>query len=203
MRLYHHALTALLVCAALPLLVAFAPGCGGVATDGGSDAGGAGAGGAAGASGVCNGGTVTFSMKTSGGGPGSYCVGEGCGGTWISIATAAGDPIDLERDCITDCGACQPVACPNLCAAPRPTKPEGEQTTWDGTYWPKKTCGAGISCADQACATPGKYVATMCATSNAIQTGGFCNGGGMSTCVDVPFVYPTSAIVEGTLPPAQ
>jgi len=58
------------------------------------------------------------------------------------------------------------------------------------------------SCINQVCSVPpGKYIARMCvncATGDG-GAGTFCMSDPTPTCVDVPFDYPTSATVEGTL----
>jgi hypothetical protein len=80
-------------------------------------------------------------------------------------------------------------------------KPEGESTEWDGTVWQPGTCGAQMSCLGPKCAAPGRYVAKMCA-SHSVPDGGplmQCSPTPVLTCVDVPFDYPTTAVVEGKI----
>jgi hypothetical protein len=78
-------------------------------------------------------------------------------------------------------------------------KAQGETTTWSGTYWKDGTCGASMSCKGTTCAVPGRYIAKMCASRSVPDGGTFgqCNPSAMQTCVDVPFDYPTSSVVEG------
>jgi hypothetical protein len=81
-------------------------------------------------------------------------------------------------------------------------KPDGETTTWDGTYFEPGQCGNGqIACHNKQCAPPGKYVATMCASRSTSDAGtvGFCMASATPTCVDVPFDYPSATTVEGVI----
>jgi len=149
--------------------------------------------------------TVSFKM-VAGGTPtaGDYCVGLSCGLTWLSIKTQAGQPVDFGGGCITTCGDCKPVVCAGTgaCAAPHRMNPNGEQQTWNGQYWTRSTCGAGIACSNAQCATPGShFVATMCAyPSTNPDSGSFiCTSTNTPTCVDVPFDYPTPGVIEGVL----
>ncbi|HMI89229.1 MAG TPA: hypothetical protein VK550_34355 [Polyangiaceae bacterium] len=89
-----------------------------------------------------------------------------------------------------------------ICAAPRPLKAEGEHLTWDGRVWVSSTCGNQLPCWAPTCATPGKYIATMCVNANTIITdAGFCSyPTSPQTCIEVEFEYPTAAIVESVLP---
>ena len=89
-----------------------------------------------------------------------------------------------------------------ICIRPRPLKAEGEHETWDGRVWVSSTCGNQLPCWAPTCATPGKYIATMCANANTIiMDAGFCSyPTSPQTCIEVEFEYPTAAIVEGVLP---
>jgi hypothetical protein len=92
--------------------------------------------------------------------------------------------------------------CPGLCAAPQPMK-SPEQRTWDGTYYTSSTCGTGSSCLAPACAAPGSYVARMCAHKNMAPDAGLsCNAVNQTaTCVDIPFTWPPSGPVQGSIGP--
>jgi hypothetical protein len=77
--------------------------------------------------------------------------------------------------------------------------PQGETFEWDGTDWQPGMCGAAMTCRSHQCAAPGHYIAKMCA-SHSVPDGGIagkCSPTPVLTCVDVPFDYPTAAVVEG------
>jgi hypothetical protein len=142
---------------------------------------------------------VTFHMTAANGV--DYCI-NNCASVWVSILPAGGGaPLSVSRGCTTTCSQCQPIACGAACIAPQHIKPEGETFTWDGTLWEPGKCGAqNASCVNQLCATPhGKYIARMCASRSTSDAGGFCMSVPEVTCVDVPFDYPTTSIVEGVL----
>jgi hypothetical protein len=92
---------------------------------------------------------------------------------------------------------------------PERMKPEGETTTWDGSYFVMNHCtagqgGGGINgtpCNDNLCAPPGKYIATMCATLDEPDAGGAACSltQQQQVCVDVPFDYPSSTVVDGVI----
>jgi hypothetical protein len=74
---------------------------------------------------------------------------------------------------------------------------------WDGGYAARSTCGASVACTERRYATPGSYIAVMCATPGhmestdagqdvCVQTGGI-------ECVEVPFDYPGNGTVTGKL----
>jgi hypothetical protein len=145
---------------------------------------------------------VTFRMKK----PDNtdYCVNL-CNGMWITILPMGSNvPLSVTRGCTTTCAQCQPIACgAGACIPPQHVKPEGETFMWDGTLWETSKCGPmNFACVDQVCSVPaGKYVARMCAY-HATGDGGsgtICMFDPTPVCTDVPFDYPTSAPVEGTL----
>jgi hypothetical protein len=73
----------------------------------------------------------------------------------------------------------------------------GTTKTWNGVYYAPGHCSSyGLNCASRRCASPGHYTAKMCGCVS-IDQNGFCAG---STCVSVPFDYPTANTVVGTLP---
>ena len=47
----------------------------------------------------------------------------------------------IDKGCQTDCTNCEPVGCVTSCAIPTAMKQEGEQRTWNGTYYAPSTCG--------------------------------------------------------------
>jgi hypothetical protein len=155
----------------------------------------------------CTAGTTTFHFSAAAGNNSSYCLGANCSIEWMTIRSAAGQSIALSGGCTTTCEVCQPVACTNICIAPQRMKPQGENTTWDGSYFLMEKCGAGVTCRETACAPPGKYIATMCATLDGSDggMGAFCSitqqgAAPQRVCVDVPFDYPSATVVEGVIP---
>jgi hypothetical protein len=159
---------------------------------------------------ACSTSTLAFELQAAQGA--RYCI--GAPGTCLSIsgvsdwltirAVNAGAPLTVAADCSTRCGDCQLVGCPALCEAPRPFGDAGARMNWDGTYFPAGTCGAGMACVGQACATAGDYVATLCGYAELPDAApvGACGGVATPTCVDLPFVWPPSAdagTIRGTL----
>ncbi len=142
---------------------------------------------------------VQFRMRSEGG---DYCINY-CQSVWVTIFREGSDvPLAVTHSCTASCSQCQPIACPAIaCIAPQHLKPEGETYTWDGTLWEQGHCGPQmIACISQSCGTPkGKYIARMCAYKSTSDAGPFCMSASTQTCVDVPFDYPTAAIVEGVL----
>jgi len=142
---------------------------------------------------------VKFRMKSAAGG--DYCI-NNCAGLWVTIVGGT-KPVTLTHGCVTTCEQCTPIACDIACVPPQHVKPEGETFTWDGTMWEQSKCGPQMfACVNQVCSVPpGRYTARMCANRATGDGGtGFCTSDPTPTCVDVPFDYPTSATVEGTLP---
>jgi hypothetical protein len=79
--------------------------------------------------------------------------------------------------------------------------PQGESFEWDGTDWQPGMCGANMSCRSHECAAPGRYVAKMCA-SRSVPDGGSlmqCSPTPVLKCVEVPFDYPGTPVVEGMI----
>jgi hypothetical protein len=72
---------------------------------------------------------------------------------------------------------------------------------WSGVLWTPGQCGPNnYACVNRTCGTPaGKYIARMCANRRTSDAGPFCNYDPVQTCVDVPFEYPTTTVVEGVL----
>jgi hypothetical protein len=142
-------------------------------------------------------------MSAAGDKSSDYCVGANCGSSWVTVKSADGQALNLSGGCQTTCQDCQPIACSNLCIAPQEMKAEGESLSWDGSYFVQSTCGQNYSCNNTACAAPGSYVATMCASPNDsgdAGVAGFCsNTGADPVCVDVAFEYPSDTVVEGVI----
>ena len=158
----------------------------------------------------CSTGTVTFELRLAPGAGGTtYCLGPptSCtGAAWLSIRPASGgDALSLDTGCVADCNDCQPVACSDICATPLALGDGGANSSWDGTYYTRSTCGAALDCVSDECAPAGNYIASLCGfpeAADASPTGGECNGATPPTCVDVPFAWPPpsgSAVVVGEL----
>jgi hypothetical protein len=82
----------------------------------------------------------------------------------------------------------------------------GVDTTWSGESWSSGTfCGANRNaCLSRMCAAPGRYLAHMCAymVDESDDAGALdCRQSASKTptCVDVPFDYPMTKTVTGTL----
>jgi hypothetical protein len=155
---------------------------------------------------TCARGSIVFAMVASANAD-RYCIGgpSSCSTEWLSITTSRGGTLALDAPCATSCaGPCQPVGCSLLCAAPMHMPPSGVERTWDGTYHAPGTCGSNVSCVEDACARPGRYIATMCAYPNAASDAAapFCRSGQPAACADVPFDWPPdggSARVQGVV----
>jgi hypothetical protein len=147
---------------------------------------------------------ATFVLTAAPGNSG-YCLGAPgtCSGQWLFIRAADGGALPIDAICQPQCGSCEPVACSKDCAVPSPLGDDGAMVSWNGTYYPSGTCGAGTACFDQACAPPGDYVATFCAYAEAPDSSAFeCTGASAPTCVETPFVWPPpagSSPVQGVL----
>jgi hypothetical protein len=127
---------------------------------------------------------------------------------WLTIHCPSGALIDLRAAEDTppiDCRACgADNAWGVAIGSSWGNVPDGGQTgAWDGTFFAPGICpGASQSCLTPACALPGHYEAEMCACSPAEWQSGDCQKGVGTTCVNVPFEYPSSTIVAATIPPA-
>jgi hypothetical protein len=77
----------------------------------------------------------------------------------------------------------------------------GVSATWDGVALTgTATCsssGTTIGCDMSVCMPAGRYVATMCANRDPSSNGADAG----TTCVSVPFDYPSISEIVGTLPP--
>lgn len=134
----------------------------------------------------------------------SFSLGiPGDGVWWYSLAQADGGPLSIFPS-ETTCDACglTAIAVGAACGA----LPDGGATaTWDGALVTGNSMcswspGGGepaesISCNTTECAPPGRYIVTMCATKNVA-----CPTPNGNVCIDVPFDYPTTSDVVGTLP---
>jgi hypothetical protein len=82
------------------------------------------------------------------------------------------------------------------------TRFTGGDFVWTGVYYDGSSCGGGAGCFIQRFATPGRYRAVMCATPGTLSA----PDGGQPVCtkeaprcVELPFDFPSSTVVEGTL----
>lgn len=159
--------------------------------------------------GGARGATVDFELSATG----SFCTGSPgtCDPTWLTILDGKGATLAHASSCATSCGDCQPVGCPANCPQPSTLPADGVRETWDGRIFTANTCKNGgdgeLSCFDLNCAPAGHYIARMCAFRVEGDGGvgpNACSGLSSSqkpTCTDVPFDWPTSATVRGTLAP--
>ena len=139
----------------------------------------------------------------------TWCLGDASScqnSSWPSIRTDSGQPLLIADWCQTPCETCITGSCPATpCLRGWVLPAEGLTTHWDGTYFVTGTCGAGITCENQECAAPGAYVARICYyfLPRSDTPGLACVSVGpseYSPCLEVPFTYPSSTVVEVTLP---
>jgi hypothetical protein len=135
----------------------------------------------------------------------TYCSGGASCSDWLSIIPTGGaGALTIDQPCLATCGTCQPVSCPEIACAASPVPPAGEKRTWDGTFYASGTCGQALACVTPSCASPGHYIARMCADADSMPDAalGGCLGATSATCVDVDFDWPPAggeATVIGTL----
>ena len=132
----------------------------------------------------------------------------GDGYWWYSVSTADATPLQifLPSSATTTCSACQSVLYPSgfSCSS---LPAGGVDARWDGTAIAgQSSClssegssATRLSCSTRQCVPAGHYNATMCAFTSA-QSCGRDPIGDHGTCVSVPFDYPTTSVVVGTLP---
>jgi hypothetical protein len=156
-------------------------------------------------------GSVTLQLKL---GPGAaYCdETAACNAAvnYISVRAPSGavllPALGSDQICpAPPCDPCQPTACPNLACPPRGVMAHDDEVIWNGSYLVMSTCGpATTRCRQPVFAQPGQYVAVMCATPGRLVTpagGGLaqCTKTGDRQCIEIPFTYPSSTPVVGTL----
>ena len=151
--------------------------------------------------GTCAGPSAVFTMTAKG----SFCIGHACQPTWLTILAPDGTELGLDYTCGTDCATCISRPCPpGPCAIPFPVPAGGETTTWNGLYFTNetRTCnGASTTCYQARCAAPGRYTARMCGYARQDEGGPECTTADTATCTDVPFDWPPTASVSGTIGP--
>jgi hypothetical protein len=134
---------------------------------------------------------------------------------WYSVATADGAPLQIFLEPSVECEGCfvvgnLPVG-PGTCA---PLPDGGAAATWNGSIVTGSSMCDAVSCQVTGCAPAGNYVATLCAYALddcLVGDAGDCPNANYENaclasvdggvCVSVPFEYPTTAEVVGTLPP--
>jgi len=151
--------------------------------------------------------TVTFQVNRAPGNATVWCLGQpgSCSSDWLTISSQSGD-LTLSGMCRTPCDTCQFMACPIVCAPAQQLTTAGATQTWNGTYYLSGTCGAqSMACLSPQCAPAGRYSAHICGFPNPAPEAGYGCGQSTSstntTCVDVPFDYPSSTPIVVTLPP--
>ena len=97
-------------------------------------------------------------------------------------------------------GACPGIACPS-----QGVPVTNVVMTWGGSYVGTSKCGDNRDCYLWKYLPAGNYVAVMCATPGTLDApeGGAwptCTPTGAAQCVRVPFEFPSTNVVEGTLP---
>lgn len=143
----------------------------------------------------------------------SFCVGNpNCGSAGLlTVFDSEMNVVTLGLECNdVDCTSCRPTLCPpNPCSLSRPLPSSGEDLTWDGTVWLGGGECNGLAtgaCFSRRCAPPGHYVARLCAFPLAPNSDGGLlecerHASPTPTCIDVPFDYPATTTVTGTLDP--
>jgi hypothetical protein len=181
---------------------------GGVGATGGSSGAGAGgmaAGGAGGSAPTASQGSATLRLKLA---PGSAYCDDGCpptGHIGLGSVSAPKGSMTIVPPCgSVFCDTCLANQCPGSPCGPR-TVQDNEELTWDGTYYEASRCGPqAMGCWRKTFAAAGQYIAIMCATPGTISQpdgGGLlvCTKTGDLQCVEVPFTFPSSTPVVGTL----
>jgi hypothetical protein len=148
--------------------------------------------------GTCSSFDVKFDLTVGGSSPVYYWGANGssgCAGSWLSVATADGNPLILDANaCGIPCAAFWATAGSPVAAAP-------QSLSWDGTYYPLDDDG---KCPAPACAASGNYIATFCVVDGAGDDAGFPEGTPSPTCKQVPFVWPPTSAdtsVSATITP--
>lgn len=149
-------------------------------------------------------GNVTFDLAV--GATKSYCATSTNCSTpdLFAVLDADGNPVRRAVvDCAAvDCDTCAPPGCLGIDCPSRGESVSAQRLSWDGAVNVQSTCGAKMtSCSGRAYVRPGEFVARMCATPGTLTAGAVpeCVPSGPPECVDVPFEYPSSAVVRGSL----
>jgi hypothetical protein len=139
--------------------------------------------------------------------PSQFCVND-CD-NWLSIEAADGgdlgsyggsDGCGATLDCcychVYDGGCAEPgYACIG-----QSLTDAGLQETWNGLTATRGACGEqALACTFETCAPAGAYLAVMCVTESDAGSQLCDISGGTGRCVRVPFDYPSTAVVRGSL----
>jgi hypothetical protein len=171
------------------------------------------AGGFASDAGRCGTGIVTFRIDPGPGGPWWVARSGDEEPNGLALFTASGTRLDqFPAEMTAVCGMCEGWGVP-IGISIGELGDAGMTDSWDGVYYVAGTAADGscpgsvpMACMTQECAPPGEYMAEMCACSGpdaplwinpvppySLAT---CDH---PTCVRVPFLYPSPAVVEGTI----
>ena len=165
----------------------------------------------AGSDGACvSAGSVTFRLQASAADGGRFyarsLADPGDGIWWYSVAKADGTPLQIFLEQANSCNDCREAIVP-IGYGCSPLPDGGVTGGWDGiavtgfgTCLDSSEPGQGalsISCDETTCMPPGRYIVTMCVGCADARLRPA--DGGSSPCVSVPFDYPTSTEVVGTI----
>lgn len=137
--------------------------------------------------------------------PSDYCISSYGDYPPMEILTTGGETITLldRIGCPdTSCSACNPVIC--MIRAPTQRQVVSPAIrSWDGSYSSQNTCNGNVQCVVNRCVPAGRYVARYCvAPRGSLST---CDESNetkflpLTTCVDVPFDFPSSEVVRGKI----
>lgn len=133
-----------------------------------------------------------------------YLCDAACGTGWLSITDAEGaTAYSLFSSCGTaSCETCEVQSCVASACQPKPLTGEGNELSWDGSYFTKDTCGANMACQKPACVKPGRYKAKACAAINTgSSTNGSCVPKEQVLCAEAEVELPATKTVELFLQP--
>lgn len=161
---------------------------------------------------ACLNSTITFQVNRAPGNTTVWCLGQpgSCSSQWLTISRQSGD-LTLSGMCRTPCDTCQFMACPIVCSPAQDLTTAGATQTWNGTYYLSGTCGGygsksaqSTACLSPQCAPAGRYSAHICGFPNPAPDASFGCGQSTSstntTCVDVPFDYPSNTPIVVSMP---
>jgi hypothetical protein len=126
----------------------------------------------------------------------------GPGGPEIGILDAKGHVLELSLPpCpLTACPVCGEITCSNFCQ-PYSAQLETVALDWDGSFIQATPCDNGRSCGATVYAPAGNYTAKFCSAPGTLSTASIqqCDSTGPFECVEVPFSFPSTTVVTGTL----
>ncbi len=149
-------------------------------------------------------GNVTFQLSVNP--TTSYCAtSNNCSAPeFIAVVDELGNAVQraVINCAAVSCDRCVAPPCLGIACSSRGELVTEQRLTWDGAVNVQSTCGSlATSCSGRAYIRPGKFVARMCATPGTLTPGDApeCVPSGPVECVEVPFEYPSSAAVGGSL----